>query len=200
MLVSISGTPGTGKTSLCLEMADRGYDYRELGRIVAEHGLSEDTTEGSLEQLVEPRKLRRGLSKLDLGSEGIVLLDGHLSYLAPSDICIVLRLHPEEIRKRLNDRGYDRRKIDENVEAEAVSVILIEAVEEEADRLHGRPWTDLPEGGGIVMEVDVSEMNTAEMADTTEGIFNAYRGKRLNELAEYRPGRVDWREGVSGWD
>ena len=42
---------------------------------------------------------------------------------------IVLRCHPDRLRERLGERGADEAKIDENAEAEALDVILSEAVE-----------------------------------------------------------------------
>ena len=49
MNVLVTGTPGTGKSSLCASIADElredGYRYIEVGAIVKEHGLHEGKDE-----------------------------------------------------------------------------------------------------------------------------------------------------------
>ncbi|MGA1820474.1 MAG: adenylate kinase family protein [Thermoplasmatota archaeon] len=199
MLVSVAGTPCVGKTSLCREMEKRGFVYRDIREIIDQNGLSEGTPEKNGEVIVDAGKLEEKLMELDLGRKVDTVLDGHLSYLAPSDICFVLRLHPEELRKRLEQRPYGRAKIEENVEAEAVSVVLVEALAKEEERLEGRPWTELPPGCGIVFEIDATGAETGPLADRAAALLDACGGKRLNELEKYRPGRIDWLEVVAGW-
>ena len=57
------------------------------------------------------------------------ILVGHLAHLIPSDVVVVLRTSPKVLRGRLNDRGWPQAKVEENVEAEAVGVILVESTE-----------------------------------------------------------------------
>jgi len=199
MLVAVAGTPGVGKTSVCGVMSERGFIHREIKDIILSEGLSDGEATGGEEITVDMTVLQRGLGSMGLGVGNNVVLDGHLSYLAPSDVCIVLRLHPDELRRRLEKRGYDRSKIAENVDAEAVSVVLVEAMEMENGRLNGCPWSELPPNTGIVLEIDTTGVETERTADTITALIDAYRGKRLNELIEYRPGRVDWLEVVAGW-
>jgi len=199
MLVAVAGTPGVGKTSFCREMEKRGYVYRDISDIIKENGLSEGISKEDGEVLVDIAKLEERFSDMDFGGGGDAVLDGHLSYLAPSDVCLVLRLHPEELRSRLEKRSYSKAKIGENVEAEAVSVVLVEALEREKERLGGRPWTELPGGCGIVFEIDATGMSIERLVDDAGALLDACRGKRLNKLSEYRPGRVDWLEVVAEW-
>jgi adenylate kinase len=70
--------------------------------------------------------LEKRLSELD-GDE-IQIMEGHFSHLL-ADEAVVLRLNPRELRGRLAARGYSAGKIRENVEAEAIDAILVEAVE-----------------------------------------------------------------------
>jgi adenylate kinase len=71
----------------------------------------------------------------------------------------------------LIERGYEEEKVMENVEAELVDVILIEAVERCED----------------VYEIDTSEMSISEVADIVEQIL---KGEEVKN--RYRPGKVDW--------
>ena len=57
-----------------------------------------------------------------------VVVESHLAHLLPADRVVVLRCHPEELKRRLRERGVDERKREENAESEALDVILAEAV------------------------------------------------------------------------
>ena len=46
------------------------------------------------------------------------LIDGHLSHNLPVDAVVLLRCEPEIIRRRLNERGYPKLKVEANVEWE----------------------------------------------------------------------------------
>lgn len=199
MMVSITGTPGVGKTTVSKDLETIGWRYLDLKLLISESGAFDEIAPGREEVLVDELGLREHLESMDLTNEEQIVLDGHLSYLAPSDICIVLRLDPRIIEERLRLREYSREKIQENVEAEAVSVILVEALEMEGERLGSNYWRHLPSGCGIVFELNVTDLPRTEVRDKLLNIIDAYRGKRLNELSEYRPGRIDWLEEMVGW-
>ncbi len=100
------------------------FKLYNLTDVVKEKGLySEfDSERGSF--IVDPEKLRSFFKDKDN-----YILEGVCSYLAPSDVVFVLRAHPSKIRKRLRARGYPRKKINENVEAEKIAYCLNEAFE-----------------------------------------------------------------------
>lgn len=199
MMVSISGTPGVGKTTVSKELERKGWKYLDLKKIIFESGSADDVMEGKEEILVDEQGLRIYLASLDFPEEENIVLDGHLSYLATSDICIVLRMEPKALKDRLNERDYSDGKVKENMEAEAVSVILVEAVELEEERLGNMDWKQLPSGCGIVFELDTTNISEKKVLHQIMDIIDAYRGKRLNELLEYRPGRIDWLEEMVDW-
>lgn len=104
-----------------------------------------------------------------------LLVEGHLSHRMGVDLAVVLRCHPEVLRRRLQARDWPDRKVRENVEAEAVGVILEEA--------RGRCET---------YEVDTTHRAVDETVEVV--------GEILDGGGEaYRPGRVDWSEVVLGW-
>lgn len=199
MMVSITGTPGVGKTTISREFEEMDWRYIDLKSLIIESNTFDEVIQESHEILVDEKGLKEYLGSLDPPEDEDIVLDGHLSYLAPSDICIVLRLDPKSLEKRLNDRDYSKGKVKENVEAEAVSVILVEALEMEDERLGDMIWKQLPPGCGIVFEVDTSNKPISDILQQIMNIIEAYRGKRLNELLEYRPGRVDWLEEMFEW-
>lgn len=174
MNVSITGTPGTGKSSAGAILAKTGYQVVELGDLVKQHGLHDglDELRGSLE--VDPEKLSAQLPKLL--PKGDVILVGHLSHLVPTNLIVVLRCRPSVLEKRLQNRGWPIAKIKENVEAEALDVILIEAVE----------------SGVEVLEVDTTTMEPKDVAGAVEEMLRGERKK-------YQVGNVDWSSEVLDW-
>jgi len=73
------------------------------------------------------RDIIKCTSKID------IIIVGHYAYdVIPADeisLVFVLRRHPEEIKKVLEERGYEEKKVWENVAAEILDVCLNEAVE-----------------------------------------------------------------------
>lgn len=121
MMYGISGTPGTGKSAIAEELEKRGY------RVV-------HATESSREFIIEADNQRDTViidEEAWIASftpvEGFV--EGHLAHLLPCDLVIILRCRPDILKSRLEKRGYPWEKIRENVEAEALDVILVEALE-----------------------------------------------------------------------
>jgi len=92
------------------------------------------------------------------------------------DVAIVLRCSPKVLESRLKRKGWPEKKVRENVEAEAVDVILIEALENVPD----------------VCEIDTTEMTDGQVARAIERIVKGERQK-------YRVGNVDWSQEVLSW-
>ena len=124
--LALTGTPGTGKSTVARILASNGLEVIELGELAKEKKLLEklDRKRGTYE--VDVKKLDRAVG--DTGDKTTVLV-GHLAHLLSSDMVIVLRCRPSALAKRLKERGYPDRKVAENAEAEALDVILVESVE-----------------------------------------------------------------------
>ncbi|EEB73015.1 adenylate kinase family protein [Thermococcus sp. AM4] len=126
MIIAVTGTPGVGKTTVSKLLAQKlGYEYVSLRDYAMEKGIGEMKGD---ELEVEVDELAYNFERDFKGKN--VVVDGHLSHFLNADLVVVLRAHPRLIGERLTERGYSREKVGENVEAELVDVILVEALEE----------------------------------------------------------------------
>ncbi|MEL9909501.1 MAG: adenylate kinase family protein [Desulfurococcus sp.] len=131
-IIVVAGVPGTGKTSVSRELASlTGFQLIELGRYALERGLVTgfDNERGSY--VIDEDALSREVSMLAGSSEGYIIVSTHYpEILDPSVVekVFVLRTHPLVLEKRLESRGWDRRKINENVMAEILGVVSYNAL------------------------------------------------------------------------
>ncbi|PSP68012.1 adenylate kinase [Halobacteriales archaeon QS_1_69_70] len=150
MRVAVTGTPGTGKTT-AVEAADTGLDVVHLNDLVREADLAtgEDPDRGSLVADLDAIADR-------LAGREDVIIETHLAHHLDADRVVVLRCHPESLRDRLLDRGEARAMCEENAKAEALDVVLSEAVAE-----HGRE---------AVYEIDTTNRPPAAVAADVEAV------------------------------
>lgn len=144
--VALTGTPGTGKTTVSGVVAERtGLDVIHLNDAIRE------------EELFTERDAERDSLVTDLDAvaewlgEWDGVLESHLAHHFDADIAIVLRCHPDELVRRLEERGESEAKASENAESEALDVVLAEAVERF--------------GEGSVYEIDTTDRDPADVAE-----------------------------------
>jgi len=167
VLVAVTGTPGTGKSSVCDALARRGYHVVDLDDAAKELGLTEADEDGST--LVDVEALAKRLAV----PTKVAFLKGHYAHRMAADVIVVLRCHPRALWRRLEARGWPDAKVRENVEAEAIDVILQEAVAQ----------------GPPVFEVDTTDADAESAAKTVMDILGGRTAGR-------EPGRIDWSEEV----
>jgi adenylate kinase len=146
MMYGITGTPGTGKTSIAGELAGRGYPVMRLRDTVNPYVLERDDERDTL--VIDEELWAAEFTPVD----GFV--EGQLAHLLPCDKVVILRCRPDVLEKRLTLRDYAPEKIRENVEAEALDVILIETLEEHH--------------GSQIYELDTTDKDIRECADLIE--------------------------------
>lgn len=173
MLVALTGTPGTGK-STAGELMRSGRTVIELSELVRMGKVSTvlDRQRDSLE--VDTDELDEAVRKELAGRDA--LLVGHLSHFLSVDLIIVLRCRPSVLASRLRARGWPERKVRENIEAEGCDVILVESVD----------------SGREVVEIDTTELTAERTAGAIEEILAGEREK-------YAVGHVDWSDEVMSW-
>ena len=121
MMCGITGTPGTGKTSVAGDLTRRGFPVLHLSDTISGYviGKDEERDTGIIDE-------ERWAAEF-VPYKGFV--EGHLAHLLPCDRIVVLRCRPDILMERLKTRGYGQEKIRENALAEALDVILIETVD-----------------------------------------------------------------------
>ncbi len=164
MKLALTGTPGTGKSTIA-DLVDAGFKVVHVNDLIRDgHNTGLDEERGCL--IADLPKLSRYV----LGLEGDYILEGHVAHLLPADAVIVLRASPGALRKRLHGRGWGEAKIRENVDAEALDLILVEALE-----------TDKK-----VYEIDTTNMTPMQVRDAVREIIEG--------TDKYGPGSVDFSE------
>jgi adenylate kinase len=135
--VVVTGTPGTGKSTATALLAD-AFDVIHLNELIEDDPTlwtDRDATRDTLTADLEAIRERLG--------DWSGILESHLAHHFAADRVVVLRCHPETLVKRLQTRGESSASIDENAEAEALDVILSEAVAEHGtDRVYEVDTTD----------------------------------------------------------
>lgn len=184
MIIALTGTPGTGKTTICgiiKEHSQYRNEYRiiDVNKLVLDEKLydgkdeARDTYEADIDKL--EKRVKQEISKNH--SDTDIILEGHLSHLLPVDAIIVLRVHPVALRKRLGKRmKYSFQKVKENADAEALDVILVESVERNKD----------------VFEINTTDMNPLAVVRSFVSIIKTVKDGKVPE--EFLPGKINWIE------
>ena len=171
--VALTGTPGVGKTTVAKTLAHRGVRRVDLGEFVDFYELAEGFDEERGSGIVDPKKVPKALKQV-LQSGERVLLDSHWSHEVPGvKGAIVLRCRPAQLRERLLARDWSQNKIRENVEAEAIDLVLQEAVKKL--------------GRTRVWEIDGTGRPTRDVA---ADVLSILEGTATADA--FRPGQVDW--------
>jgi len=117
MRIVITGVPGTGKSVVAeIVAAMLGLKKISLAEFI-DKKMAVEIEEG--ERVVDIKKLQKIVEDYFIGKDNYVV-ESHLAceVVIPADYVFVLRTHPDILRERLEKRKYDKKKIDENIEAE----------------------------------------------------------------------------------
>lgn len=149
--VAITGTPGTGKTSIC-KLAKATVSVSDLAAEIGALG-DVDPTDGAAP--IDIEKLRDSLAEeWAQPPNHTLLVDGHLSHLLPVDAVVIIRCDPRILGERNAARNWAGSKVEENTEWELLGGAWVERDE----------WTGLP-----VLELESTEKSPevifAEISD-----------------------------------
>ncbi|RMF88995.1 MAG: NMP kinase [Methanobacteriota archaeon] len=165
-VILLTGTPGTGKTAAAGLFAGRaGFTVIGVNEVVGDDYLYMEGGSRVVDLNLLSEKIR-GLI------HGRCVVEGHLAHLLGIEgLVIVLRCHPKELEKRLARRGFSGKKLEENLEAEALDVCLVESLQRQ----------------GRVYEIDTTGLKPEEVAEAMLRIWEGYGG-------DFKPGRISWLE------
>ena len=163
---ALTGTPGTGKTSI-----SKLLDQKVIALSDYYEGTSEGKTESG-EWIIDIDKIKKNI-KITENS----ILEGHFAHEFDNiDQIIVLRCDPKILVERLNERGYSKEKVRENLEAEAIGTIYSESLE----------FLDFTH----VVQLDTSIHTVSESAKILKEFMNG--NIKLEEEIDYSERILDW--------
>ncbi|MDO5851250.1 MAG: AAA family ATPase [Methanobacteriaceae archaeon] len=151
MIIIITGTPGTGKTTISSKLAENiGAELVPVNKLAENENLFLGTDPKRGYQIVDIGALDKSIDdiKKRYNDNEIIIVEGHLAQDYPNaDMIIVLRCQPDILNNRLNRRNWSHNKIKENVSAEILGICSSESYESYGD---------------IVQEIDTSKNNIDE--------------------------------------
>ncbi len=166
MKIALTGTPGVGKSEVAKRLEKMGYNVLRLEEIVDKFVVGYDEERES--KIVDEEAIDEYIRQIK--EEGILIIEGHLSHLLSVDGVILLRCHPKQLMKRLKAKKWNERKIRENVEAEALDIILERALEK-----HNKIW-----------EVETTGKSIDEVVEEVRNI--------IEKLPPSNYGKIDYSE------
>lgn len=180
--MALTGTPGVGKSRVARELRRRGFFVVDGKRLAQRSGAIVGWDRRRKTSIVDLHGVARALKHVNLPKDGVGVLESHWAHEVPGvGAAIVLRCRPRTLEARLRRRHWPRAKIRENAEAEALHIVLHEAVQRFGRRR-------------------VGELDTTRRAPTTLArILQRVLRNPGRHLMNLEIGRLDWRQDILGW-
>ena len=171
-MIAVSGTPGTGKSVFARALVKRlGASVIELNTLITEKKIYTLDSDGT--KVANLSKMRKEFARAIKDFSGPIVVEGLLAHLLQKKLLthvVVLRTRPKVLERRLRTRDYSNAKMRENIEAEALDIILWEAVD--------------AHGIDKIYEIDTTGLKPDAAVDL---FLKALEGK-----TSLRPGKVSW--------
>ena len=168
--LALTGTPGTGKSSLARALLDIGFEVLTVESLAEQHGVLGDVDPSDGARFIDTDALYDVLATpWESPPDGPSVVDGHLSHHLPCDAVAVLRCSPDLLEARLTERGYPESKVRSNCEWE----------------LLGGAWNER-EGDAPWGEFDTSECSVdSVVASLSDWISDGFKPNSPDSL-------IDW--------
>lgn len=173
MIIFLTGTPGTGKTTVSLLLEEQlPSQLIDMNQLVEDEKFYTGLDEERGYKVVDIPKMCRYLNEVIFKEKNInesyMVVEGHLSHLCSgADMVIVLRTNPIILEGRLKFKGFKESKIRENLEAEALDICAFEAYQKYKDR---------------TQEIDTTGKNPHELADIIKKVINGEKSYPVGEI------------------
>lgn len=187
--IIISGTPGTGKTTvanyLCKFIRAEVISLNKLiieRNFVLEYDQDRDTSIIDEEKLIN--NLDNVIKEYSNQTSDFLIVEGHITDILPEhfmDFVIILRCHPDELYSRLKNRGYNKKKVIENIQSEILGSCANYFVEKNLR---------MP-----LYEIDTTKFDLNTISKKVIEIVN-----EKESANDYRLGKIDWLEVLSCQD
>jgi len=178
MLVALSGTPGTGKTAVSDLLQKKGYLVISLNEIAIKNSFISGIDKKRNSKILDIKRLNEYVYK-NYASVDLVFIEGHAAhFLNSAEKVVLLRCRPKKLKKRLEKKGWTEEKVKENIEAEALDVILCETVEY------------FPEYS--IFEIDTSNKTIESISESIVEIIKS----NFKPIKKYNIGKIDWSEEI----
>ena len=183
IITLISGTPGTGKTSVSKEIAKKvNAKIISLNLLAQSEGFVSKYDEERETWVINEEKLRKKtLNLIEIAKNEnieVLIIESHFADIIPEkyvDLIIILRCEPSILSLRLKKRGYKEQKVKENVQSEILGNCVNFFIENEVQK--------------PLYEIDTSKISLNQLRDEIiRIIYDREYGKT------YTLGQIDWLE------
>jgi adenylate kinase len=176
LCIAISGTPGSGKTSLSKLFEQNNISVYSVKDLAEQYGCI-----GEIDKLdgAQEIDIHRLADEWQNEESGLIIIDGHLSHFLDVDAVVLLRCDPKDLENRLTARGYSEQKVNANSEWELMAGIWSELLEFEIE---------LP-----IVELDSTKQSSEELFKiVNDWILD---GLPYSSISEESQIAIDWIEG-----
>ena len=159
MIIAISGSVGSGKTTITKNLAKRlDCSVVNLSDLAKKHSVEDapelETFDFDIDALLEDvYKLIRECRREDRS----LILEGHFAHFIDFklvDFLFVINRDLKDLKSVYTQRGYNDRKIKENLEVEALNVCFYEGIENGYRELKGESIDGEKKGCGEIFSIN----------------------------------------------